>query len=377
MRLKKKAILLFFLVIILALFGLIAIGSATHIYDVNMISNKFSGQKVWFAIGVCLMILFYFIDYEFISKFYILIYILNLILLLAVIIIGKHDNKSVTRWLMFGPIGIQPSEFSKLFMILFLSSFINKYSERLNKISWLFFVLLISFLPVILIIKQPSLSAGIIVSLIILIILFAAGLDYKYIYKSLLIFVPVFIFFLWDIFSSEHIFMNQLVKYKILKEYQMQRILSLVNPDLYGKDFYQTKYSMFALGSGKLFGKGLYNGMINKLNYLPESHNDFIFSVIGEEFGFIGCCIILVLLFFIISICFEIAKKSGTFLGKLIALGVAGMFAFQTFINVGVASGILPNTGMPLPFVSYGGSSMLVNMIAIGIVLNIDSFSRE
>ena len=241
MRLKKKAILLFFLVIILALFGLIAIGSATHIYDVNMISNKFSGQKVWFAIGVCLMILFYFIDYEFISKFYILIYILNLILLLAVIIIGKHDNKSVTRWLMFGPIGIQPSEFSKLFMILFLSSFINKYSERLNKISWLFFVLLISFWPVILIIKQPSLSAGIIVSLIILIILFAAGLDYKYIYKSLLIFVPVFIFFLWDIFSSEHIFMNQLVKYKILKEYQMQRILSLFNPDLYGKDFYQIR----------------------------------------------------------------------------------------------------------------------------------------
>ena len=377
MKLKKRDILLFFSVILLALLGLVAIGSATHIYDINIISNKFSGQKIWFAIGLFLMILFYFIDYDFISKFYILIYVLNLILLLAVIIIGKHDNKSVTRWLMFGPIGIQPSEFSKLFMILFLSSLISKYPERLNKINWLVFILLISFLPVILIIKQPSLSAGIIVSLIILTILFMAGLDYKYIYKSLLIFAPILIFFLWDIYSTKHIFMNWLVKHKIIKEYQMQRILSLVNPDLYSKDFYQTKYSMFALGSGKLFGKGLYNGMINKLNYLPEAHNDFIFSVIGEEFGFIGCCIVLFLLFFIISICFLIAKKSGTFLGKLIASGVAGMFAFQTFINIGVASGILPNTGMPLPFISYGGSSMLVNMIAIGIVLNIDSFSRE
>ena len=364
MKLKKRDILLFFSVIILVSLGLIAIGSATHIYDVNMISNKFSGQKIWFAIGLFLMILFYFIDYDFISKFYILIYVLNLILLLAVIIIGKHDNKSVTRWLMFGPIGIQPSELSKLFMILFLSSLTSKYPERLNK-------------PVILIIKQPSLSAGIIVSLIILTILFIAGLDYKYIYKSLLIFAPILIFFLWDIYSTKHIFINWLIKYKIITEYQVQRILSLVNPDLYSKDFYQTKYSMFALGSGKLFGKGLYNGMINKLNYLPEAHNDFIFSVIGEEFGFVGCCIVLFLLFFIISICFLIAKKSGTFLGKLIASGVAGMFAFQTFINIGVASGILPNTGMPLPFISYGGSSMLVNMIAIGIVLNIDSFSRK
>ena len=310
MKLKKRDILLFFSVILLALLGLVAIGSATHIYDVNIISNKFSGQKIWFAIGLFLMILFYFIDYDFISKFYILIYVLNLILLLAVIIIGKHDNKSVTRWLMFGPIGIQPSEFSKLFTILFLSSLISKHPERLNKINWLAFILLISFLPVILIIKQPSLSAGIIVSLIILTILFMAGLDYKYIYKSLLIFAPILIFFLWDIYSGEHIFMNQLVKYKIIKEYQMQRILSLVNPDLYSKDFYQTKYSMFALGSGKLFGKGLYNGMINKLNYLPEAHNDFIFSVIGEEFGFIGCCIVLFLLFFIISICFLIAKNS-------------------------------------------------------------------
>ena len=200
MKLKKRDILLFFSVIILVSLGLIAIGSATHIYDVNMISNKFSGQKVWFAIGLFLMILFYFIDYDFISKFYILIYVLNLILLLAVIIIGKHDNKSVTRWLMFGPIGIQPSEFSKLFMILFLSSLISKYPERLNKINWLAFILLISFLPVILIIKQPSLSAGIIVSLIILTILFIAGLDYKYIYKSLLIFAPILIFFLWDIY---------------------------------------------------------------------------------------------------------------------------------------------------------------------------------
>ena len=248
MQLKKNTLILILLVIILSLFGLVAIGSATHIYDTNIITKKFSGQQIWFFLGLILMSVFYFIDYEFISRFYILIYILNLALLLAVVIIGKHDGDSVTRWLMFGPIGIQPSEFSKLFTILFLSGFINKYYDKLNKFSWLVFILITSFLPVILIMKQPSLSAGIIVSSIILVILFTAKLDYKYIYKISLFFLPILIFFAWDISLEKHILID-----KILKEYQINRVLSLIKADPYSQDFYQTRHSMFALGSGKIF----------------------------------------------------------------------------------------------------------------------------
>ena len=135
--------------------------------------------------------------------------------------------------------------------------------------------------------------------------------------------------------------------------------------------YYQTEKAINAIGAGQLHGKGLYQGTLNQLSYLPEPHNDFIFSVIGEEFGFIGCVIVLLLLLFIIFRCILIAVSIRDLFSQLIVVGVAGMIAFQTFVNVGVATGIMPNTGMSLPFVSYGGSSMWTNMAAIGLVLNI------
>lgn len=372
MRWKKKDIILIILVVAISIIGITAIGSATHIYNTGGNSDEFAGQKLWFLIGICLMFLFSFIDYEMICKFYIPVYFLNLALLIAVIVIGKHSNNYVTRWISFGPIGIQPSEFAKIFTIIFLSSFINLKHEKINKLHTLFFILLISFAPVILIMKQPSLSASIVVIAIIFVILFIGGLDYKYIYKTVLTCLPAVIFLFWDLLCEKHLLVN-----KFLKDYQIERITAMIKSDPYSQNFYQTKQSMFAIGSGQIWGKGLYNGMINRLNYLPESHNDFIFSVIGEEFGFAGCIVVLCLLFWIISICINIAKNSNSFSGRLISSGIAGMFAFQSLVNIGVSTGILPNTGMPLPFISYGGSSMLVNMISIGIILNISITSNK
>ena len=375
MKFKKREIFLISLVIILSIIGIIIIGSATHIYNnnnINLLSSKLSGQMIWFLIGLVLMFIFCFIDYELICRFYILVYILNLILLIAVMIIGKNNNNSITRWLSFGPIGIQPSEFSKIFMIIFLSSLVNLKHNKINKISCLAQVLSLALLPVILIMKQPSLSASTVVLFITFIILFIGGLDYKYIYKTILISAPISLFLFCDLLREKHFIID-----KFLKSYQIDRIIAMIKSDPYSQNFYQTKQSMFAIGSGKLFGQGLYNGTINKLNYLPESHNDFIFSVIGEEFGFIGCITVICLLFFIIFYCISIAKNTYSILGKLIASGIAGMFAFQTFVNIGVTTGILPNTGMPLPFVSYGGSSMFVNMISIGIILNISLMSSK
>jgi rod shape determining protein RodA len=149
------------------------------------------------------------------------------------------------------------------------------------------------------------------------------------------------------------------------------RVVSLFKADKYSQSFYQTRNSIFAIGSGRFFGRGLFNGTINKLNYLPESHNDFIFSVIGEDFGFIGCIFILFLFLILICLLLRVAKKSMTRLAKLISCGITSMFGFQIFVNIGVSTGILPNTGMSLPFISYGGSAMITNMICIGIILNI------
>ncbi len=369
---KKKAMLLVIAVLLISIIGIVAIGSATHIYNSGWTSNEYASQKMWLLIGIGAMFIFSFIDYEMICKFHLLIYILNLILLIAVIIIGKNDSNSVTRWISIGPIGIQPSEFAKIFSIISLSSIINVKYEKINRIPTLLFILVTSLIPAILIMKEPSLSASIVILLITFIILFVGCIDYKYILKTVLYCLPVMLFLFWDTLREDHLIVN-----KFLKDYQIDRITSLIKADQFSQNFYQTKQSMFAIGSGQIWGKGLYNGTINRLNYLPESHNDFIFSVISEEFGFVGCLVVLGLLFFIIMTCIDTAKHSSSFLGKLLASGIAGMFAFQTAINVGVVTGILPNTGMPLPFVSYGGSSMLVNMISIGIIINLNRISNK
>jgi len=368
---KKLDWILILCVIVLSILGIIIIGSATHIYETGS-SSEFMGQKIWLIIGACLMLAFSLIDYEFICKFYFVIYILNLLLLVSVFVLGRQENNSVARWISLGPVGIQPSEFAKIFIIIFLASLINLKQNKINDLKFLFLVLLSIIIPVGLIIKQPALSASVVILFISFVVLIISGLNYKYILRVFLFALPVIGLAIWEIVSNKKIFIT-----RFLKDYQVKRIIALIKSDPYSESFYQTRQSMFAIGSGKIFGKGLYNGEINRLNYLPESHNDFIFSVIGEEFGFVGCILILFFLFVIIILCIYIANNSNQFVGKLIASGVAAMFMFQTFVNIGVATGILPNTGMPLPFVSYGGSSMLTNMIAIGIVLNISRNSSK
>lgn len=351
--------ILVILVFALAVFGITIIGSARriNIYGPN---GQYLDQMIWFGTGIILMIITLLVDYKTICKFYIFIYIINITLLILVLIIGSGDN--VSRWLF----GLQPSEFSKIFMIIYLSKFIDKKREKINNINVLLFIFVITLIPAILIKIQPSLSASLVILAILVIELFAGKLNYKYILILLIIAVPITTIIVIDLLSE-----NQFILSKFLEPYHIKRLLSAIKPDLSDPLYYQTKNSIWAIGSGQLQGKGLYNGTINQLSYLPESHTDFIFSVIGEEFGFIGCIGVLTVMLLIIIKCLMIASKASDNVGMLIVTGIAGMFAFQTFVNVGVATGLLPNTGMPFPFVSYGGSSMWVNMIAIGLVLNI------
>ena len=368
MNIKKQFSNLDFLLItaicILSIFGIICIGSATHI-NLGEDPSNFYKQIVWFAIGIALMLIASIVDYESISRFYVLFYILNILLLLAVLFLGTNV-KGATRWIAIGPINVQPSEFAKLIMIFFLAKLLTKKQEQINQIPTLLLVCITVVIPVVLIQKQPSLSASLVLLAILCITLFVAGIDFKIIRLVLCIVVPAIAFVLWDVSLEKPLIMD-----KILKPHQFTRILTFVDPSRDMDSYYQTEKAINAIGSGQLNGKGLYQGTLNQLSYLPEPHNDFIFSVIGEEFGFIGCVIVLLLLLFIIFRCILIAVSIRDFFSQLIVVGVAGMIAFQTFINVGVATGIMPNTGMSLPFVSYGGSSMWTNMTAIGLVLNI------
>ena len=349
---------------ILCIFGIICIGSATHI-NLGEDPGNFYKQMVWFAIGIILMLVASVIGYTFFSQFYIFIYIINILMLLAVLLLGENIN-GATRWISIGPVSLQPSEFAKLIMIFFLAKFLSIKQEKINHMPTLLLVCITVLIPVILIQKQPSLSASLVLLAILCIELFIAGLSFKIIQAVLAVVIPFIAFILWDVARETPLLMD-----KILKPHQFTRILAFVDPSRDMDSYYQTEKAINAIGSGQLNGKGLYQGTLNQLSYLPEPHNDFIFSVIGEEFGFIGCSIVLLLLIFIIFRCILIAVSTRDLFSQLIVTGVAGMIAFQTFVNVGVATGIMPNTGMSLPFVSYGGSSMWTNMTAIGLVLNI------
>ncbi|NLK37291.1 MAG: rod shape-determining protein RodA [Epulopiscium sp.] len=351
-------------VCLLSVFGIICIGSATHI-NLGEDPSTFYKQMVWFVIGIVLMIIASSVDYKFISKFYIFFYIGNILLLLAVLVLGKNIN-GATRWIALGPVSLQPSEFAKLILIFCLAKYLEKRKHQINDFSTIAISCIGIMIPVLLIQKQPSLSASLVLLVILCVELFVAGLNYKLIRTVLLFLVPAILFVFWDV-SRE----NPLLMDKLLKPHQFNRILAFVNPTSNLDQYYQTEKAINAIGSGQLKGKGLFHGTLNQLSYLPEPHNDFIFSVIGEEFGFIGCIIVLFLLLFIVFRCILIAIATRDFFSQLIVVGIAGMIAFQTFVNVGVATGIMPNTGMSLPFVSYGGSSMWTNMTAVGLVLNI------
>lgn len=358
------------LVFCMVIIGIVAIGSANRIntldigFNKEFMSSEFMSQIIWFIIGIFAMLFIAFIDYRFICKFYIAIYVFNLILLALVLSPLGTEINNVKRWIF----GIQPSEFSKIFMIIFIASFIDKHKEDINELKTLFMLAILTLIPIVLIKAQPSLSASLVIFAILAVELFIGNLDFKYIKIVLIILVPIIVILAIDIISGKYFFLDL-----VLKDYQLNRIKSIVNFDLNTTDssLYQTKNSAWAIGSGQLIGKGLFNGSMNQLNYIPYSHNDFIFAVIGEEFGFIGACFVILLALLIIGKCLLIAKKSIDSLGTFIICGVVGMLAFQIFVNIGVASSLLPNTGMPFPFLSAGGSSMIVNMASIGLVLNV------
>ncbi len=362
---KKVDVWLIILMLMLIGIGMVAINSATaYSGDTSYIQK----QILFFIMGVVLMLIVMSIDYHTISNWYLLIYVGIIVLLGAVFFIGKNVN-GATRWIDFGFIQIQPSEFAKIGMILCGATIINKYNSKINKLWPVLVIGIFEFIPFILVNRQPNLSTSIVMIVVLVIQLFMSKLDLKYITTTAIVSLVVLVIGFVYIVNNP----NQ----SLIQDYQRRRIMSMVNGGDSSSDKYQTQRAIEAIGSGGFEGKGLHQGSISQLNYLPESHNDFIIAVIGEEFGFIGSVSVVLIFMAFIFRGLWVARGAPDDLGCLIVVGYMGMIAIQSFVNIGVVTDFLPNTGIPIPFISYGGSSLWANMMGLGLVLNVAMHSEQ
>ncbi|MBD5396388.1 MAG: rod shape-determining protein RodA [Lachnospiraceae bacterium] len=348
---------LLIMVIALAVIGIIAVGSAEE----SLQSRQIAG----FAVGVFLMIVLSLFDYSVILSFSWLIYILNLVLLTLVIFMGDESNNA-QRWLDIGGIRFQPSEIAKVFIILFLSYFISKHQKDLNTFKYITLTVILFALPAALVLKQPDLSTTIVICIIFAVIMFIGGISWKVIVGFLAVAIPALVILITLILQPDQ---------KIIPEYQKNRIVAFFHKEEFANSLgYQQEYSVMAIGSGQLTGKGYKNNQISSVknaNFIAEQQTDFIYAVIGEEFGFVGASVVVILLMLISIECFLVARRANDMAGTLIAAGVGAQLGFQGFINIGVVTYLLPNTGLPLPFLSYGLTSLISSFIGIGFVLNV------
>ena len=337
--------------------GILAIGSAKESVQ--------SRQIMGLALGIFLMVVISLFDYGVILKLYWLIYLGNLGLLLLVKFFGDSSNNA-QRWIELAGIRFQPSESAKIFLILFFAQFIMKRKENLNTFKSIIEMVLLFFPVFLLIYKQPDLSTSIMVILIFCMVLYVGGLSHKVIFGTLAAVIPVAVIVFFLILQPDQ---------QLINEYQQKRILAWLQPDKYSlTTAYQQQNSITAIGSGKLWGKGLNNnevGSVKNGNYISEPQTDFIFAIIGEEMGFAGTATTIVLLMMIAGECYLVGMRARDIAGKIICFGMGSIICFQSFINIGVTTGLLPNTGLPLPFVSYGLTSLVSLYIGMGFVLSV------
>lgn len=340
--------------ILLVIIGLIALFSATQ----NAEYDEFKKQILWLAISVPFIIAFILIDYDTIAKISPIIYVILLILLLGVLF--TKPISGATSWYTIGSMSFQPSEFSKIFVIITLALAMSRMSAKgkneISRPTRLLILIAIMAVPILLIIKQPDYGTALAFLVAFMLMLFVAGIDKKYIIVGVLI-VAVALPLLYVF---------------VLPDHAKKRIEVFLNQDSDPRGAgYNLTQSKLAIGAGELFGMGLLKGNQTQLGYLSPKTTDFIFSVIGEEMGFLIAVAIVILYVVLITKAMYVAKTAKDNLGSYIAIGIAGVFLFHMTENIGMTIGLLPITGVPLPFVSYGGSSLLSNLIMIAILLNI------
>jgi len=311
-------------------------------------------QLTWLAGGLVAMALACMVSYRNLARFAYVILGINIALLILVFVMGKA-GLGAQRWIRIGPITIQPSEFMKLSLVLFLARYFDDRKEILHKPKTMLLPAGVTLGTALLVLKQPDLGTALLLLFNATAIMLLLGLRWRYLLPLGVaggVLAPI----LWT----------------VLKDYQRRRILVFLNPDLdpLGAS-YHIAQSKIAVGSGGFFGKGWFAASQSQLNFLPMNHTDFLFAVLSEQWGFVGALIVLLLYTYLVTRGFQIASESPDFFASILATGVTCTLAIQVGINVSMVLGILPVVGIPLPLLSYGGSSMLVTMLSLGLLLNI------
>lgn len=350
--------ILFFLTLFISIFGVIIIGSAVNSYPK---SEKFIiTQSSAIALGIFLSYFVITFGYLNLINLAPILMVFAIFLLFLVLVPGigiGFEEKGSRSWFQLGSFTFQPSEIAKIVFIISFSKLLYKIDGNINKSKSILKIIFHLLIYIGLVMLEPDAGSALIFVFVGCVLVFFAGIDFRYIIGSVAIFMSS-LPFMWLF---------------ILKDYQKNRILNFLNPDNdpLGSG-YQVFQSKIAIGSGRILGSGFMKGPSNQLGFLPEKHTDFIYSVVGEELGFVGSSIVILVISLIIFRILWIAKKTKDPIGTYVAIGVAGMFTFQMFENIGMCLGLMPVTGITLSFLSYGGSSLLANILAIGLVLSVN-----
>lgn len=357
--LKNFDYLLFFSIFLLSLIGLAVLRSATLAMPGNLNGDKIMlVQFISWIIGIVIAIIMCSLDYKDFRNFGIILYIISIILLILVLFFGTGDQLNSKSWFKLPYIGgFQPSELAKIAFIIMTAFYFEKIKEgNKDKNRNVIKLIGLAFLPIMLIGFQPDAGTALVYMFSLMVMLFIYGIHYKYIAISLIFMVPV-ILYLW---------------FFKLASYQKSRILVFFNQDMDlqggGYNVYKSK---IAIGSGQFFGKGPFQGIQTQNNGVPVKESDFIFSVIGEELGFLGTALIIILIAFVLLRCLYIAKNSRDSFGSFIVMGLVSMLAFHYIENISMTIGVMPVTGIPMPFFSQGGSALITNFMSMGIILSV------
>ncbi len=344
--------------------GVLLVGSAMKSLQTRQLAGV--------LLGLVVMVIVSLMDFSWLLNFYWILYVLNIVMLLVVRFFGDN-TAGATRWLDLGFIRFQPTELSKILLIMFFARYLMNHEDDLNTAKTIFSSILLLAVPLFLILDQPDLKNTITVAIVFCVMMYIAGLSYKIIGGILVVAIPLLIVAMFLITKTD---------IKIIDDYQKGRIMAWLYPEdeEYKELSRQQTNSITAIGSGQLTGKGYNNNEVssaNKGDFVSQIQTDFIFAVAGEELGFWGSFGIIVLLFLIVLECILTSRRAKDLSGKILCCGVAAVVGFQSFLNISVATGLLPNTGTPLPFVSYGLTSMVSLYIGMGLVLNVGLQNRR
>ena len=363
--------------ILLALFivSLFVVYSASGQYQPEDPFYYVRRQAIWYIVSFSIMAAASYFDYELLERWAMPLYFIGIGLLILVHFFGTFKNGS-QRWISFGLFEIQPSEFVKVFLVLVLSRTLNKLGDKkltfIESIPVTLKLIFFTAIPFLLILVQPDLGSSLVIMAVFFALIIVSGISYKMILflVSNVVALIGFLVFLYNYSFDTFI--------KIIKPHQLERFYGWLSPEAFASSYgYQLMQAQRGIGSGQMTGWGFNQGKQVQSGMIPEVHTDFIFTAIGEEFGFIGATVIISLYFLLIYRMVMIALRANTLFGIYIIVGAIGLISFQVFQNISMTIGLMPITGLALPFISYGGSALLTNMMVIGIVLSVSNHSKD